>query len=113
MSGISHEYTANIVCPYCGVEHDDSWEHFSDSECSGLIVCDCGESFYAIRIVDVTYSTEKAVYGKCASCGADEVVIENGYNLMERYEKLCEKCKKQHKEFAITKYLEEMKERTE
>lgn len=56
MSEIDHEYTKEIVCPYCGNEESDSWE-FSESgehECS---VCD--NEFTYERNITVEYSTAK------------------------------------------------------
>lgn len=54
---IEHQFTDDIVCPYCGEEVGDSWEISSDSdtyECGG-----CGKTFYYTRDVTVTYSTDK------------------------------------------------------
>ncbi|MND76073.1 hypothetical protein D3C80_677100 [compost metagenome] len=54
---IDHEYTHEIICPHCGIEHGDSWEineDYGDMECM-----DCGEAFYFSRNVEVTYSTKK------------------------------------------------------
>lgn len=40
------EYTANIICPYCGYVDPDSWEY---GEESGEGDCpDCGKAFYLI-----------------------------------------------------------------
>ncbi len=53
---IDHEFTDEVVCPYCGQEESDSWE-FSDSgsqKCSG-----CDKEFIFTRNVSVSYSTEK------------------------------------------------------
>jgi protein-arginine kinase activator protein McsA len=59
---IEHEYTREIVCPYCGYESSDSWD-FSENE--GLLECgECYKNFYFRRIVTVEYSTEKS---KCAN----------------------------------------------
>jgi transcription elongation factor Elf1 len=54
---IDHEYTDNIVCPYCGHEHIDSWEYdCNDAEayCGG-----CGEEFSYERIIQINYTTRK------------------------------------------------------
>ena len=57
MSKIEHEYTFEIVCPYCGYEHGDSWEQSGDD---GDIDCDeCGKEFTYNRDIEVSYSTEK------------------------------------------------------
>jgi transcription elongation factor Elf1 len=57
---IEHEYTRNIVCPYCGYEDLDSWEVDSGEEDLGIIECGvCGKEFLASRVIDITYCTEK------------------------------------------------------
>jgi hypothetical protein len=52
---IDHEYTKEIVCPYCGAEFLDSWE-YGDHD---FPECDCGKKFISKRDIDVTYITEK------------------------------------------------------
>lgn len=53
---IHHEYTNEIVCPYCGEEHGDSWERNDE----GMDICqNCGKEFAYSRIITVEYSTEK------------------------------------------------------
>ncbi len=57
---IDTSYTKNITCPFCGNINRDSWEvDFGpglegdmDIECGS-----CGKTFFASRIVTVTYST--------------------------------------------------------
>ena len=50
-----HSYTNEVVCPWCGHEHRDSWEMSDgETECH-----DCERSFEIERQVDVTYSTSK------------------------------------------------------
>ena len=58
MGKTDHEYTDNIVCPYCGAIDEDSWEYEDDS---GEMECgDCGKEFFWSRtIVNVQYSTKK------------------------------------------------------
>ena len=54
---IDHEYTTELVCPYCGYEHSDSWEIAADDgewECP-----ECGQTFRYFRDIEVTYSTQK------------------------------------------------------
>lgn len=59
MSEIEHEYTHDIVCPYCGHKFDDSWE-YGDIQSGMEIECDkCDKTFRAYSIVDISYSTEK------------------------------------------------------
>ena len=57
MTNIEHEYTDNIVCPYCGYEDKDSWERPDDSD---IISCNnCDKTFSYTRWVDVSYCTYK------------------------------------------------------
>jgi uncharacterized Zn-finger protein len=57
MEEIDHEYTDEIICPYCGEDVMDSWE-YSDS---GDIQCGkCRKEFTYEREVTVTYSTQKS-----------------------------------------------------
>ena len=56
MSEIDHEYTGEIVCPYCGYEFSDSCE-FQEND--GDIECDCGKTFEYRRIITVEYCTSK------------------------------------------------------
>lgn len=53
---IEHEYTAEVVCPWCGYEYTDSWElsDEGDEECPN-----CWKPFRYSRDVTVDYSTEK------------------------------------------------------
>jgi len=54
---IDHKYTDEIVCPYCGSEHTDSWEYKEDSD---EIQCgECEKEFTYERIVTVEYCTSK------------------------------------------------------
>ncbi len=53
---ISHKYTQEVVCPYCGNEFTDSWE-YDDSE---EIYCEsCKNTFDMERAIEVTYCTYK------------------------------------------------------
>jgi transposase-like protein len=57
MDEFDHEFTDEIVCPYCGYEHGDSWEEHDDRgdlECQG-----CGKKFCYERNISVDYSTYK------------------------------------------------------
>ena len=54
---IDHEYTDDIVCPYCGYTHRDSWElgaDYGDHDCGS-----CGKIFLYERDIVVSYSTSK------------------------------------------------------
>jgi transposase-like protein len=54
---INHKYTDEIVCPYCGNEHTDSWEVKDDD---GDFEChDCEQAFDYERVVTVEYCTSK------------------------------------------------------
>lgn len=53
---IDHEFTDNIICPYCGYEERDSFEYSDndETECP-----DCEQTFKSQRHVRITYSTSK------------------------------------------------------
>ena len=53
---IEHEYTAEVVCPWCGYEFTDSWDFPDDGEeeCPS-----CWKPFKFSRDVTVDYCTEK------------------------------------------------------
>lgn len=53
--GADTDYTAEIVCPWCGYEHSDSWE----KEPGNRNCPDCGRDFEVERNVEVTYSTSR------------------------------------------------------
>lgn len=45
-----------ITCPWCGYEHEDSWEMADE----GRVDCDdCGKPFEYQRDIEVTYSSER------------------------------------------------------
>lgn len=60
---IDHEYTGNVVCPYCGNENYDSWEISPSGDGDlGEQYCDnCDKKFTASRNISVDYSTEKSL----------------------------------------------------
>lgn len=108
---INHEYTDEIVCPYCGNEHGDSWEFNSNEQGSlGLYECgNCGKEFYVCRDVSVTYSTTKATYGVCKRCGKSDVIIENKKGCpFPNYTELCPKCGQKEEKTQITAYFQEL-----
>ena len=47
--------TDEIVCPYCGYIHSDSWEY----EDGDVTCCDCDLLFTVERNTEVTYTTTK------------------------------------------------------
>jgi transposase-like protein len=50
--------TAEIVCPWCGYVHQDSWEVGSDE---GTFEChDCEQSFQYARHTTITYATSRS-----------------------------------------------------
>jgi ATP-dependent Zn protease len=52
---IDHDYTDEIVCPYCGCEFSDSYEFDDDS---GTMECyECEKEFEYYRHIEVTYCT--------------------------------------------------------
>ena len=54
---IDSEYTDEIVCPYCGNVHADSWE--VDGDDGEYDCCECGKTFWYTRNISVDYSTKK------------------------------------------------------
>lgn len=107
--GIDHRYTDNVVCPWCGYIDINSWEFKSDDDDLGLIECgECGKEFYATRHVSVNYSTKKARYGTCLSCGKEDMVIESWHSGFGKYENLCLRCGLEEKKRLIDKYIKEL-----
>ena len=54
---IDHELTDEMVCPHCGYEEGDSWEHMQDS---GVAQCgECDRDYSYERDVTVYYTTKK------------------------------------------------------
>ncbi len=49
------DFTDEIVCPWCGYEHGDSWEFKEGEHQCG----DCDRKFLMIKHVAVHYSTER------------------------------------------------------
>jgi len=58
---IDHDYTREVVCPWCGHEHSDSWEWWIDSrsECTEFECERCEKPIEATRYVEITYSTRR------------------------------------------------------
>ncbi len=57
---IDHEYTSDLVCPYCGNKESDSWEYRESDGFTGEIECGRCEKHYKYEThVDVTFSTKK------------------------------------------------------
>lgn len=111
MCDIDHEYTDEIVCPWCGYKFEDSWEFSCDDEDLGLIDCyECDKQFYASRNIRVTYSTEKPTYGKCKDCDKENVVLEDYHSSMGSYDGLCLPCGEKAKKELWKKYIQEIEE---
>lgn len=53
---IVHRHTDEIVCPWCGYKHGDSWEMGDEDthECD-----ECENTFSHYRDIEVTYTTWK------------------------------------------------------
>lgn len=52
---IDHTYTEEVVCPYCGYQHFDSWEMTTgDMDCES-----CDKEFHMERNVKTTYCTSQ------------------------------------------------------
>ena len=66
---IEHEFTDDIVCPYCGDKVDEP--HELDDE--GELECNCGNTYDYCRNIRITYSTSKA---ECAK-GKHDWKLEN------------------------------------
>lgn len=66
---IDHEFTEDVVCPYCGGKVSEPQE--LDDE--GEFECGCGNTFDYCRNVRITYSTSKA---ECAK-GKHDWKLEN------------------------------------
>lgn len=104
---IDHEYTSNMVCPYCGYEDIDSWEVYPSEEYLGLIDCkSCDKPFYAHRSITIDYRTEKANYGTCKCCGEEDVPLESLRSSIGSYEDLCLSCGYKEKHRLEIAYIE-------
>jgi len=109
MDAINHEYTSEIVCPWCGYEFGDSWDIGPEDEDIGQIECEeCERAFTANRNISVSYSTQKCEYGECAECGADGVVLTSMHSSLGSYSGLCEKCGRAKYKRFIDRYAATM-----
>ncbi|QHW35790.1 hypothetical protein GZH47_33395 (plasmid) [Paenibacillus rhizovicinus] len=106
MSDIDHEYTDNLVCPFCGHEDTESQETSPGDEDLGLIECsNCEKCYYGTRNIRVSYSTEKATYDTCKGCGAEDVPVENLHSSIGKYEGLCLTCGPKEKHRLEVEYI--------
>ncbi|SHN77543.1 hypothetical protein [Desulfitobacterium chlororespirans] len=109
---IDHEYTDEIICPYCGSEFSDSDDIEPNDEILGLQYCEeCEKGFYAFRSVTVDYSTEKATYGTCKHCGEKNVVVEDYHSSLGAYEGLCVPCGGKEKRRFRDEYMKRLETR--
>jgi len=54
---INHELTENLVCPYCGKEHFDSWDIPADT---GSFECEkCEREFHFEKEEIIRWNTKK------------------------------------------------------
>ncbi len=103
---VEHEYTKEIVCPYCGEEVGDSWE-FND-DCGEWECNECGKKFNWSRTITVEYSTsadckdnkEKHKWAEWEYLETDEDVLTKELHeiVSDFYMRKCTKCDKE--EFA-------------
>jgi hypothetical protein len=56
---IDHDYTDEVVCPYCGYEFRDSWEMANDGGEQEIDCYGCEKSFLLYTNMEITYSTAK------------------------------------------------------
>jgi len=59
---IDHEYTDEVVCPYCGYIMSDSWElgDRDGGECEWEEICpECDKKFISARMITIDYKTRK------------------------------------------------------
>ena len=56
----STEYTKEVVCPWCGHIHSDSWDFFPRYEETASAECgECDKPIRIVRHVSITYSTHQ------------------------------------------------------
>ena len=54
-----HQYTDEIVCPYCGYTFKDSCEEIAPEECEEIDCEDCKKTFSASANMSISYVTRK------------------------------------------------------
>ena len=60
MVEINCSYTSEIVCPYCGYMHRDSWDMWPNDREENDIYCHhCDRDFTVSRDVSITYTSYK------------------------------------------------------
>lgn len=92
---IEHEYTKNIVCPYCGYEEHDSWEF--QGECGETECGECGKIFIWSRNVEIDYSTRFHCEKNNEEHQWDEwryVEWDEKMQIGDYYFRVCDRCEK-------------------
>lgn len=81
MSEIDHEYTDEIVCPWCGYEYSDSWEcsEYGEEECP-----DCYNPFSYNRDVSVSYSTTREKCKDSCNYELNQEKMRNPYHYNDK-----------------------------
>lgn len=70
---IDCEFTASIVCPHCGCEHEDCGDVFSGHDDTTRLCCDdCGVEFEVERSFSVSYTSSKIDHAAEARKKAEE-----------------------------------------
>ena len=106
MNEVDHEYTDEIVCPWCGYEFSDSWEFGNGGEFTELEDCpECDKSFYASRTITVAYTTQKVTYGTCSKCGVGDVPLDSLSSSFHSYIDYCQSCIRESENLARRNYV--------
>ena len=105
-----HNYTDELVCPWCGYEFMDSWEYENDGEELGLVDCNnCGKQFYGYKNIVINYSTDKAHYGTCPICKDEEIVLEEYDSSCGCHDRMCLDCGKIEQRRLREEYFKRIK----
>ena len=51
--------TTEIICPYCGHEHSNSWEFLTDGDLKGFACDNCDKEFCIEVEHETTYTSSK------------------------------------------------------
>jgi hypothetical protein len=77
---IDCDYTREIVCPFCGYEHSDSWEHHGNDDTIRMNCEKCEREFDCERDITVHYSSSRIDYeAEAARKAADEKWIADRF----------------------------------
>lgn len=88
---IQHEFTEEIVCPYCGDALSESYSYSKDSDYDEDFECySCGKHFIWERHTEITYSSKK----KEGDCEHEDVYTsEKGWQHCEECDKYADLIK--------------------